>query len=169
MFPLLLLALASVPMAVEARLAAAHDRALRAAGAREPSGDVFPLMQVAYPAVFLAMAFEAWSRAAQANAAFMTGLIVFALAKGIKYWAIATLGPRWSFRVLVLPGSPLITSGPYRFMRHPNYLGVMGEIGGMALMAQAPIAGILSLLAFAALIARRIRLEERALGRADSP
>jgi methyltransferase len=169
MFPLLLLSLAFVPMAFEARLAAAHDRTLRAAGAREPQDDVFPLMQVAYPAAFLAMAFEAWRRGADANAAFMAGLIVFALAKAIKYWAIATLGRRWSFRVLVLPGSPLITAGPYRFMRHPNYLGVIGEIGGMAVMARAPIAGITSLLMFAALLAMRIRVEERALDRSDSP
>lgn len=169
MFPWLLLAVAFVPMAFEARLAAAHDRALRAAGAREPLHDVFPLMQVAYPAAFLAMAFEAWRRGADANAVFIAGLIVFALAKSIKYWAIATLGRRWSFRVLVLPGSPLITTGPYRFMRHPNYLGVIGEIGGMAVMAQGPIAGITSLLVFAALIAMRIRIEERALDRSDSP
>jgi methyltransferase len=169
MFPWLLLAVAFVPMAFEARLAAAHDRALRAAGAREPLHDVFPLMQVAYPAAFLAMAFEACRRGADANAVFIAGLIVFALAKSIKYWAIATLGRRWSFRVLVLPGSPLITTGPYRFMRHPNYLGVIGEIGGMAVMAQAPVAGITSLLVFAALIAMRIRIEERALDRSDSP
>jgi methyltransferase len=169
MFPLLLLALAFVPMAFEARLAAAHDRALRAAGAREPLDDVFPLMQVAYPAAFLAMAFEAWNRGADANAVFIAGLIVFALAKWIKYWAIATLGRRWSFRVLVLPGCPLITTGPYRFMRHPNYLGVIGELGGMAVMAQAPVAGILSLVVFAALIATRIRVEEQALQRSDSP
>jgi methyltransferase len=169
MFPLLLLGLAFVPMAVEARLAAAHDRALRAAGAREPLHDVFPLMQVAYPAAFLAMGFEAWSRGADANAVFIAGLIVFALAKWIKYWAIATLGRRWSFRVLVLPGCPLITTGPYRFMRHPNYLGVIGELGGMAVMAQAPVAGILSLVVFAALIATRIRVEEQALQRSDSP
>ena len=169
MFPLRLVALAFVPMALEARLAAAHDRALRAAGALEPAHDVFPLMQVTYPAAFLAMAAEAWTRGADANAVFMAGLIVFALAKWIKYWAMITLGPRWSFRVLVLPGSPLITTGPYRFMRHPNYLGVMGEIGGMAVMAQAPISGITSLLVFAALIAMRIRVEERALDRSASP
>jgi len=169
MFALLLLALAFIPMAFEARLAASHDRALRAAGALEPPDDVFPLMRIAYPAAFLAMAFEAWSRGAGADAVFIAGLIVFALAKWIKYWAILTLGARWSFRVLVLRGLPLITTGPYRFMRHPNYLGVIGEIGGMAVMAQAPIAGITSLLVFAALLVMRIRVEERALGRSDSP
>lgn len=158
-----LLALAFLPMALEARLAARHDRALRAAGASEPKDDVFPLMHLAYPAAFLAMAFEAWARRAQPNTVFAVGTIVFALAKTIKYWAIATLGDRWTFRVLVPPGSARLASGPYRFMRHPNYLGVMGELVGMALMAQAPIAGTLSIVVFGMLIVGRIRVEERAL------
>lgn len=163
LFLLFLLALAFLPMALEARLAARHDRALRSAGATDPNDDVFPWMQLAYPAAFLAMACEAWGRRAHPNAAFMAGAVVFALAKAIKYWAIATLGDRWTFRVLVPPASSRITSGPYRFMRHPNYLGVLGEIAGMALMAQAPIAGTLSIVIFGILILARIRVEERAL------
>ena len=171
MYPLfaLLLALAFLPMALEARLSASHDRALRSAGAAEPKDDVLPLMQVAYPAAFLAMAFEAWARRAQPNKWFIAGTVVFALAKAIKYWAIATLGERWTFRVLVPPGSTRIASGPYRFMRHPNYLGVIGELAGMALMARAPIAGALSIVILGILIAGRIRVEERALaGSRDS-
>jgi methyltransferase len=165
MFPLFvfLLALAFLPMALEARLAARHDRALRSAGAAEPKDDVFPLMQLGYPAAFLAMAFEAWARRAQPGRVFIAGTVVFALAKTIKYWAIATLGERWTFRVLVPPDSSRIASGPYRFMRHPNYLGVMGELAGMALMARAPIAGTLSIVIFGMLIAGRIQVEERAL------
>jgi methyltransferase len=171
MFPLflVLLVLGFLPMALEARLAARHDRALRAAGAAEPKDDVFPLMQVAYPTAFLAMALEAWGRRAQPDTVFLVGTVVFSLAKAIKYWAIATLGDRWTFRVLVPPASSRITSGPYRFMRHPNYLGVMGELAGMALMAQAPVAGTISVVVFMMLIAARIRVEERALARADSP
>ena len=158
-----LLALAFLPMALEARLAARHDRALRSAGASEPKDDVFPLMQLAYPAAFLAMAFEAWGRRAQPDTVFIVGTVVFALAKTIKYWAIATLGERWTFRVLVPRASSRIASGPYRFMRHPNYAGVMGELAGMALMAHAPIAGTLSIVVFGMLILARIRVEERAL------
>ena len=162
-----LLALAFLPMALEARLAARHDRALRSAGASEPKDDVFPLMRLAYPVAFLGMAFEAWARSAQPNTVFMAGTVVFVLAKAIKYWAIATLGDRWTFRVLVPPASSRITSGPYRFMRHPNYLGVLGEMAGMALMAQAPIAGTLSIIVFGMLIVGRIRVEERALAAAS--
>jgi methyltransferase len=88
---------------------------------------------------------------------------VFVLAKAVKYWAIATLGPRWTFRVLVPPRSTLVTGGPYRVMRHPNYLGVIGELAGFALMAHAAAAGTASVLMFAWLIARRIGVEERAL------
>jgi methyltransferase len=161
--PGILLALAFGPMLFEARLAAHHDRGLRAAGAVEPRGDVFRWMQVVYPAAFVAMAVEAYYRPHRADAIVVIGICVFVLAKALKYWAIATLGPRWSFRVLVPPQSTLINAGPYRFMRHPNYLGVMGELAGFALMAHAPIAGAASVLMFAWLIARRIGVEERAL------
>jgi methyltransferase len=166
---LIVLGLAFIPMAFEARLAARHDRALRAAGAIEPKDDVFPLMQVVYPASFLAMVFEAFLRDARMDAVFVGGAIVFALAKAIKYWAIATLGPRWTFRVLVPPASSLIRGGPYRFMRHPNYLGVMGELIGSAMMARALVAGPIAVASFAAIIAVRIRVEERALDRVNSP
>ena len=168
MVPLIVLALAFLPMAFEARLAARHDRALRGAGAFEPADDVYPWMQMAYPAAFLAMALEAALVGARVNTAFVVGVTVFALAKAIKYWAIATLGSRWTFRVLVPPASPLVQHGPYRFMRHPNYLGVMGEVAGMAIIARAIIAGVLSVLVFVVLIAIRIRVEERALDRAGA-
>jgi methyltransferase len=166
---LIVLALAFIPMAFEARLAARHDRGLRAAGAIEPKDDVFPVMQVVYPAAFLVMALEAAFRGARVDAVFAAGAIVFALAKAIKYWAIATLGRRWTFRVLVPPGSTLVHNGPYRFMRHPNYLGVIGELVGMALMAHAMFSGSFGVVLFAAIIAARIRVEERALDRVNSP
>jgi methyltransferase len=166
MFLIVLLAAAFVPMAAEARIAARHDRALRAMGAAEPAGDVYRVMQVAYPACFVAMAGEAWARGVVPGAITVAGIVLFALAKGLKYWAIATLGPRWTFRVLVPPRSSRTIAGPYRFLRHPNYLGVAGEIAGMALMARAPIAGVASFVLFGVLMLARIRVEERALGRA---
>ena len=161
--PVVLLLLAFGPMLFEARLASRHDRALRAAGAVEPPDDVFQWMQVVYPAVFVAMTAEALFRPHGADAVAFAGGCLFALAKALKYWAIASLGPRWTFRVLVPPHSALVTGGPYRVMRHPNYLAVMGELAGFALMAHAVLTGPASVLIFAWLIARRIRVEERAL------
>jgi len=153
------------PMLVEARRSLRNERALLAVGAVEPPDDVYPVMRIAYPVCFAAMAAEAWLRDAPLGPSFAAGAVTFALAKGLKYWAIATLGPRWTFRVLVPPRQPLIVAGPYRMMRHPNYLGVAGELAGAALMADAMIAGAVSLALFGGLMLARIRVEERALGR----
>ena len=164
MLPLVLLALAFVPMLFEARRASRNAAALRRLGASEPRDDVYGVMQVAYPACFLAMACEAWVRGAMVTPIAVAGLVVFVAAKALKYWAIATLGERWTFRVLVPPASSRTIAGPYRLMRHPNYVGVAGELIGMALMAQAPAAGVLSVVGFGALMVARVRVEERALG-----
>ena len=151
-------------MILEARVSAANDRKLRDAGAIEPEGDVYRWMQAAYPGCFLVMLFEAWWRGSALTTVAIAGGVLFLIAKALKYWAIAALGERWTFRVLVPPGSHRKLDGPYRLFRHPNYIGVVGELLGFALLAQAPVAGAASLLGFGALLAARIRVEERALG-----
>jgi methyltransferase len=80
-------------------------------------------------------------------------------------WAISSLGPKWSYRVLVVPGDPLVDTGPYRFISHPNYLAVVGEIVSVAAIVWAPITGTLSAIGFGALMVARIRIEDKALGR----
>ena len=164
MLPVVLLAAACVPMAIEAARSSRNERTLRVMGAVEPPGDVYRLMQIVYPACFLAMIVEAWARGRGASAVAVSGAVVFAGAKALKYWAIAALGFRWSFRVLVPPHAVPVRSGPYRFLAHPNYVAVAGELAGMALMAQAPWSGALSIAVFGALMLARVRVEERALG-----
>jgi methyltransferase len=78
-------------------------------------------------------------------------------------WAIASLGPRWTFRVLVPPGSTRTVRGPYRWLAHPNYVGVAGELIGVALAMHAVVTGPLSLLGFGSLMMQRIRIENSAL------
>jgi methyltransferase len=168
MIALIVLVLAFLPMLFEARLSSQHERALRSAAAFEPKDDVIGWMRIAYPAAFIVMALEAALRHPALNASFAVGLVVFVAGKAVKYWAIATLGPRWTFRVLVPPTSSLVTHGPYRYMRHPNYLGVIGELLGIAITARAILTGALSVALFAVLIVLRIRVEERALDRARS-
>lgn len=164
MFALLLLATAFVPMLLETQRSTSNERRLRAMGAVEPRDDVYPWMQIAYPTSFVAMVGEAWWWGRGFTATAIAGAVVFIAAKAIKYWAIATLGDRWTFRVLVPPGSRRTIRGPYVVMRHPNYVGVMGEIIGFAILAQAPIAGCVATAGFAVLLIARIRVEERALG-----
>jgi methyltransferase len=162
-YEFVLLALAFIPMLLEAARSAANERRLRAAGAVEPADDVIWIMQPAYPACFVAMIIEAWWRGSSWSHAATAGAIVFACAKALKYWAIATLGERWTFRVLVPPGSSRIVRGPYTVLRHPNYVAVAGELAGFALLAGAPVTGALATVGFGALMLLRIKVEERAL------
>jgi methyltransferase len=93
-------------------------------------------------------------------------LAVVVAAQALRWWCIATLGPQWNTRVVVVPGLPLVTGGPYRWLRHPNYVAVVAE--GVAL----PLVhtGWLTALAFtvlnAGVLAVRIRCEDRALAAA---
>jgi methyltransferase len=162
--PLSLLAVVFIPMLLEARLARRNEQALIAAGAREAPDDVFPVMRVVYPLCFIAMIAEGWYRGDTVSNLVFAGACVFVAAKVLKYWAVASLGPRWSFRVLVPPDSSLVTSGPYRYLQHPNYVGVVGELGGIALMSQAPVTGAMALVVFGLVLMARVRAENRALG-----
>lgn len=152
------------PMLLEAGRSRRHERRLQAAGAVEPSDDVIGAMTVAYPGAFLAMLVEGLWRAQGWDGWAVGGLLVFLAGKAIKYAAIRALGERWSFRVLVLPGAPLVRGGPYRWLRHPNYVGVVLELVGAALLCPSPVAGPFVTAGFVALLRRRIVVEERALG-----
>ena len=159
-----ILALVFVPMVIEAAISARNEGRLRALGAREPHDDVFGAMQFGYPAAFLAMVAEAWWRQPQFDRVFGAGLALFIASKILKYWAITTLGSRWTFRVLVPPGSTRVVAGPYRYSRHPNYVAVTGELVSVALMAHAILAGPVVTVGFIFLMRRRIAVEESALG-----
>lgn len=152
-------------MAGEALLAAFNERHLRERGAIEPPGDVYRIMQWAYPAAFVAMAIEGATWGPSSPSILLAGLAVFGLAKALKAWAIATLGPRWTFRVLVVRDAPLVASGPYRLLNHPNYIAVIGELVGVAAIVRAPVTGLLVTIGFGLLMRARIRVEDRALGR----
>ena len=153
-----------IPMLLEARRSNRNDRVLRAAGAVEPRGDVYQAMQIAYPLSFLLPMAEGLLRARPVSLLTVIGFVVFVLAKALKYWAIATLGERWTFRILVPPQSSRTIAGPYVYLRHPNYVAVAGEIAGVGLMTQAWIAGPAMLIVFGLLMRARIQVEERALG-----
>jgi methyltransferase len=155
-------------MLLEARLSRRNERALRARRAREPEDDVFAIMRIVYPLCFLGMIAESWASARAMTNLIAIGAAIFVSAKLLKYWAIASLGPRWTFRVLVPPNSSLVTTGPYRFWQHPNYIAVLGELIGVAVLAQAPVTGLLSVVVFGLVLVARIRAENRALGIGNS-
>ena len=151
-------------MLLEARRASRNERLQRARGGIEPEDDVYSLMRAAYPAAFAAMLAEGLARGAAAPVLVAAGAITFAVAKALKWWAIRSLGSSWTFRVIAVPGSPLVAKGPYRMLRHPNYVAVAGELIGVALMTGAAVAGPAGTATFGALLLKRIAVEERALG-----
>lgn len=153
-----------VIMLVELRISVAHERELFRAGAIEASDPVYATMRWAYPGTFVAMALEGLVTGWRPDLVTLAGAIVFIAGKALKAWAIASLGTRWTYRVLVIPNAPLVARGPYRFLRHPNYAGVVGELIGMAMLVHAPVTGVLSVVGFGYLLRLRIRAEEQALG-----
>jgi methyltransferase len=154
------------PMIVEAVRARRNERSQLARGGIEPRGDVHPVMRIVYPGAFAAMIAEGAVRRVP-DALVIAGVAVFAAAKAIKWAAILALGSAWTFRVIVVPGAPLVRRGPYRFVRHPNYIGVAGELAGAAMIAGAWMTGPVVLALFGALLARRIAVEDRALALAS--
>jgi methyltransferase len=90
-------------------------------------------------------------------------LAILLALQGLRVWVLATLGHRWTTRIIVLPGVPLVTTGPYRFVSHPNYLVVIGEIATLPLCLGLPWYALIFSVANLAVLAIRIRAEDAAL------
>jgi methyltransferase len=147
-------------MAIEWIISTHHERQLLARGAYEPPGDVYRTMRWAYPAAFVAMAAEGIVTGGSSTSLVAVGAGLFAASKALKAWVIRSLGDRWTFRVLVPPGEPLVTTGPYALMRHPNYVAVVGELVSMMLLTGAWFSGPVATGLFGLLIRKRIRIED---------
>jgi len=150
----------------ELALSARNARRLRARGGVEHGAGHYPVMVLLHTALFAAAPAEVFL----AGRTFLPwlGLPMIVLLAGtllLRYWVIGTLGDRWCTRVIVPPGEPAIAAGPYRFLRHPNYLAVAFEVPTLALVHTAWLTalsfGALNLL----LLRTRIRVEDAALGR----
>jgi methyltransferase len=83
--------------------------------------------------------------------------------QGLRWWCIRTLGPRWNTRVLVVPGMPLVASGPYRYFSHPNYVAVVVEGFALPLVHTAVVTAVVFTALNALLLRRRIEVENEAL------
>ncbi|WP_180687420.1 isoprenylcysteine carboxyl methyltransferase family protein [Streptomyces gossypiisoli] len=90
-------------------------------------------------------------------------LALAVLAQALRWWCITTLGPYWNTRVIVVPGARLVGAGPYRFLRHPNYLSVVVEIAALPLVHSAWLTATAFTVANAILLTVRVRCENAAL------
>jgi methyltransferase len=95
-------------------------------------------------------------------------IALFAVLQAGRLWVLATLGERWTTRIILLPGAPLVASGPFRFVSHPNYLVVVGEIAVLPLAFGLWQVALVFTLLNAAVLAIRIRAENSALASAPS-
>ncbi len=154
----LILALVTAQRLGELVLARRNTAALMQNGAVEVAAGHYPMM-VAFHALWLAgLWFLAWS--APLNLAWLAIFIALQVARG---WVISSLGPRWTTRIIVVPGETLVRKGPYRFVRHPNYLVVAGEIFVLPMVFGLWAYAIIFSLAHLGVLAWRIKAEETAL------
>lgn len=136
---------------------------LLARGGREVRPDTYRTM-VALHVLFLAsLSLESSPWRVPADARTWACLGALAAVTALRYWAIASLGEYWNTRVVVVPGTHLVRTGPYRFLRHPNYLVIVLEFLLLPLLMRAPVTLVLFSLANLAALRQRIRIEETAL------
>jgi methyltransferase len=135
-----------------------------ARGGVETGQGHFPVMVVLHTGLLVGCLVEVWV----ADRPFVPALgwsmlALVVLSQAVRWWCISTLGPRWNTRVIVVPGEPLVSSGPYRWFPHPNYAVVVVEGLALPLVHGAWVTALVFTVADAALLTVRLRVERRAL------
>jgi methyltransferase len=144
----------------ELALSQRNTRKLLARGAYEVAPEHYPLMVTLHACWLAALWFLGPGPPIE-----IIPLILFATLQLGRIWVIATLGERWTTRIIVLPGAPLVKAGPYRWVDHPNYLIVIGEFAVLPLVFGLPMVAIVFSLLNGLLLWVRISAENRGLGR----
>jgi methyltransferase len=155
----LIIALVALQRLAEVAYAERNTRALFARGAVETGRAHYPLI-VAFHAAWLVAILVFLPKPVVIH---WPALAVFIPLQGLRLWVLATLGPYWTTRIITLDAAPLVRTGPYRFLRHPNYAVVVGEIAALPLVfGEITVAIVFSLLN-AIILIWRIRQEDAAL------
>lgn len=155
-----ILALVTLQRVGELWLSTRNTRRLVAQGAREYGQSHYPLIVAVHALWLIALWWLAPGRHI-----FAFWLVLYVLLQVARIWVFATLGQRWTTRIIVLPGAPLIHRGPYRFVNHPNYVVVVGEIAVLPLVFGLWQIALIFTALNAAALTIRIREENRALQR----
>ena len=151
---------------LEMRVSRRNAARMLAAGGREYAGGQFLAMLLLHPSWIAAMLVEVWVFDRQPSALVAAaGFIALVAGQSLRLLAIRTLGPRWSARIITVPNAQPVTTGIYRYLRHPNYLGVVLEIAGLPLVHGAWVTAIAASIANALVLLARIPAEEAALSR----
>ena len=160
----LLIVLVVLERLVELALTARNRRWALDQGGVEVGEDHYRWMVVVHTLFLVACPAEVWLLSRPFVPTLAAAALVAAFgAMALRYWAIAALGRRWTTRVICVPGLPVVTGGPYRWLRHPNYLAVMVEIAALPIIHSAWITATVFTVLNAWVLRTRIDVEERAL------
>jgi methyltransferase len=165
---LLFLAALAIQRLLELRLSRRNERAMKALGGFEHEPGRFAIMAAMHVLWFVAMAIEVLVAPARLPLwVTIPAVLCFVAGQGLRYAAITRLGTRWSVRIMVCDAIPLVDGGIYRYIRHPNYLGVILEIAAAPLLGGAWRSAIVFTIANGLILLERIHSEERILASAS--
>jgi methyltransferase len=157
-FAIIILAYVTIERLTELWFSGRNTKRLLARGAREHAAGHYPLIVAVHALWILTLWLLAYDRAPDAF-----WLALYIILQFARFWVLATLGPRWTTRIIVLPGEDLVKEGPYRFLNHPNYWIVAGEIAVLPLVFGLPWVALIFTVLNAAVLIVRVREENRAL------
>jgi methyltransferase len=157
-FAELILALVTLQRAGELVISRTNTRQLLARGAVEVAPGHYPAVVAVHAAWLLSLWVFGHDQPVNPVA-----LAVYLALQGFRIWVLRTLGSRWTTRIIILPEQPLVSAGPYRWLSHPNYAVVTGEIAVLPLAFDLPLLAAIFTVLNAAVLAIRIRAENRAL------
>lgn len=161
LFLLLVLAQRIVELAIAKR----HERELRRIGAIEVDKNGYRLIVGMHIAFFVSLILEKLFLNRTASQWWIFFTIIFCIAQVLRYWAIASLGIYWNTKILVTPRHPVLRKGPYRFLRHPNYVSVVTELAVIPLVFSCYVTCVVFTISNAIVIHRRVRIEIQSLKR----
>lgn len=147
----------------ELRIAKRNERTMRGRGAVEVDAEHYPTIVALHTLWFIGMIVEIVVLSRGINPSWYLLLAIVLVAQLVRYWAIRSLGVYWNTRILVLPKAKLVTRGPYRYLKHPNYIAVIIELLLFPLIFNAWLTAITASLINAFILRSRIKAEERAL------
>jgi len=154
---LAILVFVTVQRVGELVLAARNTRRLLAQGGVETGQEHYPLIVGLHTAWLAGLWWLGWNEPPD-----LAWLAVYALLQGLRAWTLLTLGSRWTTRIITVPGEPPVQRGPYRFLRHPNYVVVAAEIIVLPLVFGLTAFGAVFFLLNASVLWIRIQAEEAA-------
>ncbi|WP_024511786.1 isoprenylcysteine carboxylmethyltransferase family protein [Bradyrhizobium sp. ARR65] len=160
----IILALVTLQRLGELILSRRNTKRLLARGAIEVGARHYPFIVAVHVAWLIAL----WMLGRNQRVDWLL-LAAFVMLQGLRLWILSSLGSRWTTRIIVLPGEPLIASGPYRYVAHPNYAVVAGELALLPLALHLPYAALLFSVMNGIALLVRIRIEARALATFSRP